>query len=304
MLSNQKKRIALVWQGVSEVFDKWEDGLRLAMKTLESKYDISYIEPFDDLEGYDLLIYWESPCTINGENAKHYNTVRLHPTKKILLFSGGPVFRNWVEGFDEICIESQINKTEFLEQGIKTHTAFGINHELFKPKLVQKKYKAIHHGTCASWKRQWLLPQAFGSDSLLVGRFQKSDPHPFNYSKELGAQIIDEQKGDDLVKLICQSDVLVQSSEFWGGGQRATLEAMACGVPVICMEDSPKNIEYVEESGAGIVCKPSPEAIKEAYATIMQDYIAFSERAKKYVASKWTATHYAFSLDAVISKLI
>lgn len=296
-------RLAFIWQGIDDMKEKWEDGLALAMKLIEKEHHVSYIEPFDDLDGYDALIYWESPCTINGPNAHHYNAVRLHPTPKILLFSGGPVDARWVEGFDIICVESQINKDEFKALGVDTVTAFGINHKLFRPLEVKKKWKAIHHGTCASWKRQWLLPQTFGADSVLVGRHQKEDPHPFNYSRELGATILEEQKGNELVKTLCSADVLVQSSEFWGGGQRATLEAMACGVPVICMEDSPKNREYIEESGGGLVAKPEPADIQRAYNEIMKDYDAFSKNAINYVKTKWTANHYAININQALKKL-
>ena len=296
----ENKRIAFIWQGITEMKDKWEDGLDMAMKQLEKEYQIEYLEPFDDLEGYDLLIYWEAPCTINGLNAEHYNAVRKHPTPKILLFAGGPINPKWVEGFDVICVESQINKEEFANLGIETVTAFGVNTDLFKPYKVKKKYKAVHHGTCASWKRQWLLPQAFGGESILIGKNQETDSYPFIYSKELGGVVVEELKGPKLVKTINSADVLVQSSDFWGGGQRATLEAMACGLPVICMSDSPKNIEYIDASGGGLISEPDSNSIQRTYEDVMKDYQTFSKKARDYVLQNWTWEHYAYNLNKAI----
>lgn len=296
-----KDKICLIWQGVDGRYGYWTDGLNAAMKILEKSYDISYIEPDADLEPYDLLIYWEAPCTINGPNRDKYLNVFNSHKPKILLFAGGPVVRGQFENFNAIAVESKINVQEFKELGTDVFTAFGINTEIFKPIEVKKEFKVVHHGTCASWKRQNLLAEAFGQDALLVGRFQESDPSMFTESKRLGATVLDELTGDDLSKAIQKARVLVQSSAFWGGGQRCTLEAMASGLPVIVMSDSPKNIEYIEESGAGVVCEPTPEAIRVAYEQIEANYEEFSKKGIAYVKSKWTEKHYAESLRKIIN---
>mgnify|MGYP006321665743 CR=1 FL=1 len=86
----------------------------------------------------------------------------------------------------------------------------------------------------------------------------------------------------------------LQTSEYWGGGQRCTLEALACDVPVICMTDSPKNREYVEESGCGLVVEPNAQNISDAVHIVKAtDY---GTRGSDYVKSKWTSKHYADNL--------
>ncbi len=299
-----KSKIGLVWQGVDGRYGKWRDGLWAALKILEKKYDIEYIEPTADLSKYDVLLYWEAPCTINGEFRENYMKIMYYGCPKALLFAGGQIMKEWVDEFDAVCVESQINVQDFNEIYIDTTTAFGINTKVFKPYNVKKKYKAVHHGTCAMWKRQDLLAKTFGKDALLIGRDQESDPLMFQEARILGAEVKDELYEEDLAKAVCSADVLVQSSDFWGGGQRCTLEAMAAGLPVICMSDSPKNMEYVEESGAGLVCDPNPEAIQEAYDKIMKDYKNYSQKGIKYVKSKWTEQHYADNLEKVICTLL
>lgn len=296
-------KIAFVWQGFNGRFGKWKDGLWLAMQKLEKKHEVRYYEPWDDINDADVILYWEAPCTINGSNAPHYKKVRANPIKKILLFAGGPIKKDWVEGFDLLCVESAINADECEMMGIPHMTAFGINDEIMRPLGIDKKWDGIHQGTSASWKRQWLMAEALEDKCLLVGRYQKEDPYPFDRSRELGATIMDEVSQEEICKLLNESVCLVQTSEYWGGGQRATLEAMSCGIPVICMEDSPKNREYVEESGAGIVCHPSKEQIRKAVEEIKGWTKEQKERGIAYVKMKWTAEHYANSLEEAIIKV-
>lgn len=286
-------KIAFVWQGSSDehTFSHWNDGLRAAMKLIEETHEVTYHEPWDDIEA-DFILYWEAPCTANGTNAPHYNKVRNSPIKKALLFAGGPIEVQNISGFDWFFTESQINDEEFEKLGVPYTRAFGINEDIFKPLNLEKKWDGIHHGTCASWKRQWLVGQALGDRGLLVGRRQKTDRRGFDESENLGTTVLDEQPYEEVNRLINQSKTLLQTSDFWGGGQRATLEAMACGVPPIVMTDSPKNREYVEESGFGVVCEPDPVKIREAVEAIESD----PKKGIGYVQSRWTSRHYAYNL--------
>lgn len=152
----------------------------------------------------------------------------------------------------------------------------------------------MHHGTCASWKRQWLVGESIGSKGIVVGRYQETDPTPFKRCKELGVTVLDEKQPEEIRTLLNQSHTCLQTSEYWGGGQRCTLEALACDVPVICMTDSPKNREYVEESGCGLVVEPNAQNISDAVHIIKAtDY---GTRGSDYVKSKWTSKHYADNL--------
>lgn len=286
--------ISFVWQGIGGRYGQWKDGLWAAMKIIEKTHDVKYYEPTDEIPEDSLILYWEAPCTINGKDAENYKRVKNLPNKKALLFAGGPIKKEWLEGFDHVFVESKINADEMEELGISYSTAFGINEEIFKPKPIQKIYDGIHHGTCASWKRQWLVGEALKERGLVVGRYQETDPRPFDDCRKYGTKVLDEKTAEEVCDLINQSYSCVQTSDYWGGGQRCTLEAMACNVWPIVMTDSPKNREYVEESGFGSIVEPSaPQISKEVghVKTIIRDL-----KGRDYIMSKWTSKHYADNL--------
>lgn len=285
-------KISFVWQGISEekVRNRWNDGLYAAMKLLEKEYDVEYVEPWDEITG-DVVLYWEAPCTINGENSEHYKRIANLDKPKALLFAGGPIQKEWVETFDMVFTESQINDDEFEAMGISHMRAFGVNTDIFKPQKLEKKYDAIFHATFAGWKRHELFAKTFGDRGLAVGRVQAHDRDGYNMCLARGVKIIEDAPRDTLNLLLNQSKVCVNTSSYWGGGQRTTLEAMACDIPVVVMSDSPKNAEYVSESLAGVICEPEQEKIRLAWEEALK-----RKGGHKYVMSKWTPKHYADNL--------
>lgn len=288
--------IAYVWQGVSDpkIFEQWNDGLREAVRIISKEHQVTFYEPWDEIVGADVILYHEAPCTINGPNADYYNKVREAKIPKALLFAGGPLRKEWVSGFNLVFIESEINVKEALELGIPHTKAFGINDSIFKPEKFEKQYDGLHHGTCASWKRQGLVGQALGDKGLVVGRRQPTDFFPFQEAAKFGATVLEERTSKEVAKLINQSHTLVQTSDFWGGGQRATLEAMACGVPPVVMSDSPKNIEFVEDSGFGLICDPDPEEIRLSVYKLKEEWTEdMAKELSDYVKKNWSAKQYA-----------
>lgn len=293
-------KIAFVWQGISGRYGQWKDGLWAAMKIIEQTHEVTYHEPTDEIPEDAVILYWEAPCTINGKDADNYNRVRNLPNRKALLFAGGPIKKEWLEGFDHVFWESKVNGEEFEALGVSNSLAFGINEQIMKPQISVLRWDGIHHGTCASWKRQWLVGEALGQAGLVVGRYQETDPKPFDDCKKFGTTVMDEQTPEMIAKLLNQSFTCVQTSDKWGGGQRCTLEALACNLPVICMTDSPKNREYVEESGCGIVTEPNAQNIARAVAIAKST--DWGSKGRDYIMKNWTSQHYANNLLQWIEK--
>lgn len=290
--------ITFCWQGVSDknVFSHWNDGLREAMRIIEKDHEVRYKEPWEDMGDTDVVVYWEAPCTIQGPHSENYRKILAHQGKKVLLFAGGPLKYEWVKDFDLVFTESAINDKELEEMGVPHKRAFGINERIFEPLNVPKQYDGAHHGTFASWKRQWLLAEALKEKALIFGAKQESDMRPWTESMNHGATVMGKQDYQMTNALINSAHCVVNCADFWGGGQRTTLEAMCAGLPVIAMSDSPKNREYIEECGGGLIVPPEAIKIKEAVEQVKLWSKNDKIRGREYVLSKWTSKHYAKSL--------
>ena len=306
MVKYTSMKIAFVWQGIGEgkIYGQWGDGLRKAMSIIEKEHTVTYHEPFETIKDVDVILYWEAPVTCMGKDRDNYNNIRNNPIKKILLFAGGQIKNEWVKGFDLLCVESKIDADTCEEFGIPYRTAFGVDSETMKPEKQPKVFDAVFPSTCAGWKRQGLFSRALKSKGAICGRPQATDPTGFIEARENGTLLFPELPYPAVSALYNASHCCVNTSEFWGGGQRTTLEAMACGIPVIVMSDSPKNREYVEESRAGLVVDPSEDAIRKAIEEIKLWTPEEKARGRKYVENKWTAEHYAISILQGIKQVL
>jgi glycosyltransferase involved in cell wall biosynthesis len=293
-------RIAFCWIGSSDkkLFDHWDDGLRQAMRHIETLHTVTYHEPTDDLSNVDVVLMWEAPCTAKGEHADAYNRIRKMDKPKILLYAGGPIEYMDAVGFDMYLVESEINEKEFEALELPWRRAFGVNDEVMRPIKKAKQYDGFMQATFADWKRHSLFANALGERGCVAGRLQENDRQGYYDCRDKGVLIFPELSSRSIALCINQSHTVVNTASYWGGGQRCTLEAMACDVPVIVMSDSPKNMEYVLESGAGLVCDPTPEAIRAAVETARG--MTFPS-GRKYIESKWTSAHYASNILQAIN---
>lgn len=297
-------RIGFVWQGLNGRYGQWQDGLFAAMKILEQEHQVAYFDfPLIGIEEFnpDVVLYWEAPVTQRGKDSANWFSVCNLPYKKVLLFAGGPLKAIDVKDFDLVFVESRINEEDCEREGIPFKRAFGVNTAIFKPQKKIKRYDAFFQATFAAWKRHELFAQAMRSTGAVAGRKQEHDHDGYNECIKQGVSIFPELPAEEVAKLINQSYCVLNTSEFWGGGQRCTLEAMACGVPVIVMSDSPKNREFVEECGGGIVAEPNVDSIREAIERCKEPN-AMGLRGNEYVSNYWTEKDYAQAiLDGVES---
>lgn len=313
-------RIAFCWQGFDNRYGQWQDGLYAAMKLLEKDNEVGYfdfsngkiervvytsdfaskgvksqlVQSIDNFKP-DVVLYWEAPVTQRGKDKDNWNAVCALPYKKALLFAGGPLKAIDVKDFDLVFTESAINDEDCEREGIPYKRAFGVNTQIMKPtenKVIPLKYDAFMQATFAEWKRHELFAQAVGNRGMVAGRKQEHDLNGYNECVKRGVKIFDEQSAEKVAELIQQSACVLNTSSFWGGGQRCTLEAMACGVPVIGMSDSPKNREFIDASGGGIVSEPTAESIREAIELVKQPS-HMSQLGYEYVQSHWTEFHYS-----------
>lgn len=301
-------KIAFIWQGFDGRYGHWEDGLYAAMKLLEYDHEVRYydVTRLHEIADFnpDVALYWEAPCTLLGKDAHNYRNVQSLPYKKALLFAGGPLKKEWLDGFDLVFVESKVNEDDCKQQGINYRRAFGVNTSKMYPiETIQPSIRAFMHATFAGWKRHELFAQAMGVEGTVAGRKQETDMAGYNECVARGVKICPELTADELRNLINRSWCVLNTSNAQGGGQRCTLEAMACGTPVVVMKDSPKNVEFVEESGAGVITEPNVDAIRAAVAQVEDNFNIYTARAHDYVHSKWTEHHYASAIIKGIHSL-
>ena len=279
----------------------WQDGLYAAMKVLQLYYDVRFYdvtpESLEQVKQFnpDVVLFWEAPCTKHGKDGAMWNSVVQLPYRKCLLFAGGPLKAIDVAEFDMVFVESAINAEECERQGIPYRRAFGVNTQIMKPVSLSMKHDAMMQATFADWKRHTLFAEAMGDKGIVCGRKQEFDMNGYNECVKRGVTILPEQSPEKVSELINSSWCVLNTSDAQGGGQRCTLEAMACAMPVIVMSDSPKNVEFVRESGGGIICDPHPEAIRDAVKKC-KEYNNMGTKGYEYVQSHWTERHYAWNI--------
>lgn len=300
-------KILFCWQGMDGRYGQWQDGLYAAMKLLEKEHEVRYADfPLTGIEKFnpDVVLYWEAPVTQYGKDSHNWNAVCALPYKKCLLFAGGPLKAMDVKDFDLVFVESKVNEEDCERQGIPYRRAFGTNTDIFKPDQYTKIYNGFMQATFADWKRHDLFARALREDGLVAGRKQEHDMNGYLACEKNGVKILPEQLPQTVAMLINKSHTVVNTSSEMGGGQRCTLEAMACGVPVIVMSDSPKNREFVEESRAGIVCEPNEADIRQAISQCKQSRYEMGIKGIRYIYNNWTEYHYAIALIQGIKSIL
>jgi len=294
-------KIAFIWYGVrGRVIGVWDDGLNEALRHIGKDHLVRMFEPeeTDAIKEFnpDVILYWA---------ASHEQTMPIIqdlPYKKALIFGGGPVEPEIMKGFDIYFVESKINEDEFALLGYRWKRAFGVNERLFTPDPnCQKIYNGALVATFALWKRHDLFAQSVGARGIAVGMMQDHEPECHMVCTKYGVKVVGESSKEFVNRVINSSHSVINTSSFWGGGQRLTLEAMACNVPPIVMNDSPKNCEFVEESGFGYIVDPNPLAIQEAIQRAKKER---PTGGREYIESKWTSKHYAQSLLDGIQEIL
>lgn len=300
-LASRILKIAFIWYGVrGRVIGVWDDGLHEALRHIGKIHTVQMFEP-EETEAImafqpDVVLYWAA------STEQTMPLVTALPFKKAMLFGGGPVEPHIMDGFDMYFVESEINEKEFSELGYPWRRAFGINERLFFPDPKAKKiYNGSLIATFALWKRHHLFAEAVGARGIAVGMMQDHEPECHMVCRQYGVQVVGESPKEYVNQVINSSHSVINTAGFWGGGQRLTLEAMACNVPPIVMDDSPKNCEYVQESGFGYIVPPNPLAIREAIDRAKTEK---PTGGRAYIESKWTSQHYATALLSGIQEIL
>lgn len=191
--------------------------------------------------------------------------LRDYPCPKAILYSGGR-YTDFALVPDIVFTESKSYIPWMKNIGVKNVVqAFGTNTELFKPYPNQPKFfDAFFPATFAGWKRHELFADAVGSKGLACGWWQENEMYIVENLIKHKVGILHHQMAESVSLLYSMARTVVITSSDVGGSQRAVLEALACNVPCIVMEDSTMTSEYIRECGEGSIVPPNVPDIQKA----------------------------------------
>jgi len=229
-----------------EYQDIWKDGLFKAIELLSYDYDITVHNLIDgdptSTVGYDFVLGWGA----FGSQVDYF--MHRIDNKKGLCIAGTPSPTLGGRNYDILFYE-----TDWYKEKIKEHPraikAFGINTDIYKPEDTEKFFDYITVGAFALWKRQHFLLQKEGR-KLAIGEIQKDNPQEsLGIIARLlagGVFISDMVEPEALATLYNMSKKAYIPASVDGGGERAVLEARACGIDVEVESDNLKLQELLD----------------------------------------------------------
>lgn len=211
-----------------------KDGLWAAVNILGyDRYNIG--DDIPNFEEYDFLL---------GHGAFHSKVdmlLRTLPNKKGLCIAGN-VYPQDTDCYDVLFYETEWVKNFLNLKGNLAH-AFGVNTSIY---YNDSDIQGIHYlsvGAFAKWKRQDKIKTKSGV-RVVVGEIQKDN---MSESMEIitdllknGVGVIPQQSTESLKKLYNITSTVYIPADIYGGGERAVLEARACGCDVEVEDDNPK----------------------------------------------------------------
>lgn len=248
-MSSAKPKILFVYDHPKPEW--WQDGLSAALNILEEDFEVEYLNlvniisfPLPEAKGFDVVLAW------GAFNSKPDKFTRKLSNKKGLCIAGNAIPPEGANNYDVLFYE-----TKWYRPTINFHPnivhAFGINADIFSAPTVSTPivWDYIGVGALAAWKRWDRLAGKTGR-KLVVGEYQlNNEPESLNIVRHLvshDVMVSSQVSPLDLVNLYYWSRTLYMPADINGGGERAVLEARACGLNVEIEDDNPKLKELLE----------------------------------------------------------
>jgi len=306
------------WENPWSQMLNWKDGLAKAIYLLSKEWEVKCYSIGKDTifyHDYFPIILKPTPELLAQEILKEKPDAILvfgdftRPTIPYLANRGIPMacclaggtFRNYVDCFDLIFVESRVYKDQLEAEGRNVIQAFGTNTELFKPIKQPKIWDAIFPATFARWKRHEIFAEALKEKGLACGwMYQDHETECWQVCQDKGVMILPHIPAEVLVYLYNASKTCVITSDSTGGSQRTVLEAMACNIPVMVAHDSDKTTEYIRESGIGEIINPDPNSIRQA----IEKWKDKEVNSRKWILENYSEFIYAEKLKNGISSIL
>ena len=241
-----KPKILFVFDNPNEKY--WMDGLCRALYELEKDFEITKynlaLEQNPSIVSQDFTLGWGA---FNSSVDQQLQKVQ---GKKGLCIAGNTFPPTGANNYDVLFYETKWYRPQISFHKNIVH-AFGINSDLFfKSDLLSPiVWDYIGVGSLADWKRWDKMKDKKGT-RLVIGEYQKrNEQESGRIALDLlksGVMVSDIVSPFDLSNLYNWSRTLYMPSDVNGGGERAVLEARACGLNVEIEDDNPKLKEVLE----------------------------------------------------------
>lgn len=235
----------------------WKDGLWAAIKELEKEHDVWWenlqVENSMYIEGgWDFVLGWGA---FNSPVDRELRKPIYRNNKKGLCLAGNSYPPVGADNYDIIFYETEWAKNWLLTHpdfnGRQLIHAFGVNtdiyHQTYNPEPL---FDCVSVGSFSLWKRQNLILNRPGGFKMVIGEIQKG-----NLTESIdiiGELLLGGVSVSDMIVPERLADVYRNTIEVYipanlnGGGERAVLEARACGASVAVEYDNPKLSELME----------------------------------------------------------
>lgn len=228
----------------------WKDGLWWSINELGKKEQVVWLNlayEYDgvNLDNFDFILGWGafgSPADLFMQ--------KVQGKKKGLCLAGSatpvPVY---ADNYDIIFYETDWIKNNYLKD-VKTRLvkAFGVNTEIFNSFSSDVIWDYLSVGSFSYWKHHDLMKDKIGT-KLCIGEVQKDN---LSESMDIITDLVTNDiavsgmvEPEKLNLIYNLSKTVYIPADINGGGERAVLEARACGCNVE-IEDNPKLKELLE----------------------------------------------------------
>lgn len=269
----QKKKIKSIF--FKEIVERFLMKIRLLELYNSIQYYLNlYFEYFSskkvDFKKTDILVGWSGFCLTSFKKSKNYNTIKIlergsshiefqrdlliEEYKKFNLkfnFNKKLIDKELQEYrlADYISVPSNFAKKTFIDRGFKNDkiikVPYGVDLKYFYPRKKKKNiFRYIYVGIVSIRKGIIYTLKAFDelnlpkTELLIVGQISNEIRPLINkYKKNKKIKFIGHVDQNFLVRFYNKSDVFVISS-IEDGFAMVILQALACGLPVICSENS------------------------------------------------------------------
>lgn len=256
------KSIALIYfipRRETEKYNNWEDGFTKAMDMLSEDFEMVKINLEDrkpsaeELNKFDLIIAKSCWNWIVDDYIKSLKGIT--SIKGIAVSCSLPPKKyEDVYQYDIIWYNNHWYK-EFIDHHPNIHYAYGINSDIFQPKELNKTIDVLSIGAVTSYKRFEKLNDLPGKRKIILGTTKTKDFEDVKKKLNSDIEIIDFVSQEELADYINSSKLVYIPCELQGGGERAVLESISCGVPVKIESDNAKLVDLMERYHANPLTK-------------------------------------------------